>query len=371
MVGMNRFTVLVRLSASLAIASGLAFVEDARSEPYLAAFKGMHCSSCHSHPAGGGKRTVYGNAYAQSELAATRLGNADADLWTGEVMQWLSVGADIRGGYRYADVPGEDDTSAFDIFRGNVYLEANLIPNRLSIYIDQQIAPGSSLNREAYISYRGSGQKLRFSVGQFYLGYGLRLQDDTAFIRQFTGINFTNPDRGVQVTYESGPWSTVLSLSNGAGGGSETDTGKQVSLLATYVRPGWRAGLSFNSNNADVGNRQMQNVFVGLKTGPIAWLFEADLIIDDLPGGVERDAIAALAEGNWMIRQGHNLKISYDYFDPDNDIDEDHQVRWSVLWEYSPIQFLQGRLGVRVYDGVPANNFQNRDEAFAELHAFF
>lgn len=361
----------MRALLSFAFVAGLGFVEVARAEPYLAAFKGMHCSSCHSHPAGGGKRTVYGNVYAQNELAAQRLGKPDAALWTGEVMQWLAVGANLRGGYRFADVPGGEETSAFDVFRGNIYLEANLIPDRLSIYIDQQIAPGSSLNREAYVTLRGPGQKLRFSAGQFYLPFGLRLQDDTAFIRQFTGINFTNPDRGVQVAYESGPWSTVFSLSNGAGGGSETDTGKQVSLLATYVRPGWRVGVSFNKNDADVGDRQMQNVFVGLKSGPVVWLFEADLIIDDLPGGVERDAIAVLAEGNWMIRQGHNLKISYDYFDPDNDIDEDHQVRWSLLWEYSPIQFLQGRIGVRAYDGIPADNFQNRDEVFAELHAFF
>ena len=362
-------TSAIRVSATLVLVLA-AVVNTARAEPYLAMFKGMHCSSCHSHVAGGGKRTVYGNVFAQNELAAKRIGGGD-ELWTGEVTKWLAGGANVRGGYRATDVPGEEETSVFDIFRANVYLQANLIADRLSVYVDQQFAPGSSLNREAYIALRLPAQKLRLVAGQFYLPYGWRLQDDTAFIRQFTGINFTTPDRGVQMAYESGPWSAIVALSNGAGGGTETDKGKQVSILATYVRNLWRVGFSFNNNESDVGDRRMQNVFAGLKTGPVAWLFEVDLIDDDLPGGAERTAIAGLAEANWMVRQGHNVKVSYDYFDPDDDISEDHQVRWSLLWEYSPVQFLQGRVGARRYDGIPGDNFQNRDEAFVELHGFF
>jgi hypothetical protein len=52
-------------------------------------------------------------------------------------------------------------------------------------------------------------------------------------------------------------------------------------------------------------------------------------------------------------------------------VDEDHQARWSLLWEYTPMQFLQSRVGVRIYDGIPQVNAQNRDEYFAEIHGFF
>ncbi|MEO0996015.1 MAG: hypothetical protein AAFX58_00735 [Pseudomonadota bacterium] len=137
------------------------------------------------------------------------------------------------------------------------------------------------------------------------------------------------------------------------------------------MQPAWRVGVSINANDDDAGDRQMQGVFAGLRTGPIAWLLEADRVSDDLPNGETRDAIAGLVEGNWLFRKGHNLKVSYDYLDPDDDVSENHQVRWSLLWEYSPIQFLQGRFGVRVYDGIPQNDRDNRDEFFAELHGFF
>ena len=133
----------------------------------------------------------------------------------------------------------------------------------------------------------------------------------------------------------------------------------------------WRAGVSFNLNDDDLGDRQMQNVFFGLNTGPLVWLAEIDLITDDLPGGVEQDANAGLLEANWLLRRGHNLKVSYDYFDPDDNSGGDRQVRYSIVWEYTPMQFLQARLGARAYDGMPQVNSQNRDEWFAEIHGYF
>lgn len=362
----RRGAALLALTVVVLVGSG-----EARSEPYLAVFKGMQCSACHSHHAGGGKRNVYGNLFAQNELPAKRLGDPDAKLWTGQVLDRLGVGANLRTGYRYVDIPNRDSISAFDINRATVYLEATVVPNRLALYLDQQVAPGSSLNREAYLLLKSRDQRFQVTAGQFFLPYGLRLQDDTAFIRRFTGTNFTTPDRGVQVGYESGPWSTQLSLTNGSGGGAETDTGKRLSWLGAYVKPTWRVGASFNLNDADAGDRRMQNLFVGLLTGPLAWLFEADLIIDDLPDGSERDSIAALVEANWQLWRGHNLKFSYDYFDPNDDVDEDHQVRFSLLYEYTPVQFVQGRFGIRIYDGVPQEDLQNREEFFAELHGFF
>ena len=115
----------------------------------------------------------------------------------------------------------------------------------------------------------------------------------------------------------------------------------------------------------------LQNAFVGVRPGPVAWLGEVDFISDDVPGLPSVDAIAAFIEGNWLYRKGQNLKISYDYLDPDDSVSENHQVRWSVLWEYSAIQFVQMRLGARHYDGIPQVPAQNRDEVFAELHVFF
>ena len=120
----------MRLKAVLALFL-LVACSVATAEPYLAVSKSMHCSSCHSHPSGGGKRNVYGNVYAQTELPAQRKGDPSAKLWTGEVFAWLSVGADLRASYEIVDVPNASSDSDFDVTRGTVYVEATLVPNRL------------------------------------------------------------------------------------------------------------------------------------------------------------------------------------------------------------------------------------------------
>jgi len=341
------------------------------AEPYLALQQGAQCSRCHSHPAGGGLRNAYGNVFARNELAERRLGEEDAALWTGAVTEWLSAGADLRAGYRHVEAPNLPTVSEFRVFRGAAYAKAEMIPDRLLVYVDQQFAPDSNLNREAYVRFNGGDGRWHVLAGQFFLPYGWRLQDDSAFIRQATGINFLSPDRGIQFGYEAGPWATQLSLTNGSGGGIETDTGKRGSWVGQFVRERWRAGASLSYNDADAGSRRMQNLFFGFRTGPVVWLAEADLIVDELQAGGERDSVAGLLEASWLYRRGHNLKVTFDYLDPDRDLSENHRTRWSLLWEYTPVQFLQARFGARVHDGVPENDFQNRDEYFVELHGFF
>ena len=252
-----------------------------------------------------------------------------------------------------------------------VYANLTLIPGRLSVYVDQQIAPGGSLNREAYVRFNFAGGRAHLKGGQFFLPYGWRLEDDTAFIRQVPGINYTTPDEGVEFGWEEGSWSAQIAITNGTAGGGDVDTTKQVSLLGSYTTSTWRLGASFNFNDADAGDRRMQNLYGGIRTGPVSWLGEVDYIVDDGTSTGRRDMWAGLAEANVRLRQGHNVKFSYEYFEPDDDVAEDERNRLSLLYEYFPFQFTQLRLGVRAYDGIPQNDQQNRTDYFLELHGYF
>jgi hypothetical protein len=224
---------------------------------------------------------------------------------------------------------------------------------------------------EAFARYTTQDQRWSVQGGQFYLPYGWRVEDDSAFVRQVTGINMTTPDRGVQVGYETASLSAQLAVSNGTASGPEPDEGKQVSLRAEHVQNVWRAGVGFNLNHTETGDRQMQGLFAGVRTGPIAWLAEADYLMDETLGPTERKQWVGLIEANWMITKGQNLKLTAEVFEPDTDVDEDEQNRFSLLWEYVPFQFVQVRVGARVYDGIPQNDLQNRKIYFAQLHGFF
>ncbi len=47
------------------------------------------------------------------------------------------------------------------------------------------------------------------------------------------------------------------------------------------------------------------------------------------------------------------------------------QNRYSVMYEYTPIQFVQLRAGFRRYRGIPQSDIQNRRLTFIELHGYF
>lgn len=344
----------------------------AQAEPYLAVRSGLHCVNCHVNPTGGGQRNAFGNSYAQTVLAGRFESDSETpEYWTGSINRWISVGGDLRARLAGVDLPGDEDSpTEFEVQELIGYLAVDLIPERLSLHVDELLGPRGASNRQAYALLRPADGGWYLKAGRFFLPFGLRLEDDSAFIRQVPGINFTTPDTGVELGFGTGPWSAQVALSNGTAGGPETDDGKQLGLLASYASARWRVGASINHNDTDLGDRQMAGVFAGLLTGPIAWLAEVDFVRDDSVPGPRRTLRATLVEGNWGFGRGHNLKLTHEELDPDDSAQATRR-RSSLIWEYFPIQFIQSRVGVRLYDGTPGVSLQNRDEWFAQLHVYF
>ncbi len=345
--------------------------QQAAAEPYLAVQKGFKCAVCHTSPSGGGKRNAYGNVFAQQELPAHRLRGTGSGFWTGEVLDFLALGADVRGGWNQSRVPGQADKSDADLEELLAYVELRLIPNQLTVHVDAKLAPDDPVERELYMRLATNDGRFYIRGGKIFLPYGLRLQDDGAFIRQVPGINFNTPDTGWEAGLEHDQWSAQFAVTRGTAGGPEIDSGKQYSLSLSYVTPGWRLGGSLNLNDAAIGDRQMQNLFAGIRTGPVAWLAEIDLVIDEGSPTGRRESLISFLEANFAIKKGHNIKASIEFFDPDRDVSEDEQNRLSLVWEYFPVEFFQTRVGYRKFDGIPQNPAQNRDQLFIELHIPF
>jgi hypothetical protein len=362
-------TSLLKLWAAIGL-TALLFSAEVAAEPYLAAQSGLKCAQCHTNPTGGGLRNVFGNTYAQTQLAERRIGPED-EQWTGLLNRFISLGGNGRANATYTRVPNQGNSDAFDVQEARLYLEANIIPSRLSFYIDERVAPGTAENMEAHARLWLKEGSLYVKAGRMYLPFGWRLEDDNAFVRQLSGINMQAPDNGVEVGLETGSWSLQLAASNGSGGAPENDDGKQVTGRAEFVRSRWRVGGSAAFNDSDAGSRSSAALFAAVRLGPTTWLGEVDFIEDDSLGSSGRDLVAALAEVNWWMSKGHNLKLTYEWLEPDRDVDEDEQTRSSLVYEWWPVQFLQTRLGARHYDGIPQNDLQRRTEAFAQLHVYF
>ena len=365
---MNRLRLLrplLRTVFALAILTPVS----ALAEPYLAVQSGLKCAQCHVNPTGGGLRTNFGNLWAQTQLAAKRLGAAE-DPWTGQLGR-LSIGGNLRANYQTTKVPSQGSSNGFDLQEARVFLDVALIPNRLSVYLDERVGPGNAEALEANVRLWLRPGSVYLKAGQFYLPYGWRLEDDNAFVRQLTGISMQTPDRGVEIGIDQGQWNAQLAVSNGTAGGPETDDGKQITARVEFVAGTWRLGASGMSNNSDAGDRMGLGLFAGYRWRQLSLLGELDWVEDDGLGQNGRRLWASHAEANWRVRQGHNLKLSYEWFEPDRHVAEDAQARTSLLYEWSPFEFVQARLGYRYFHGIPQNDFQNRRELFLQLHGYF
>lgn len=335
------------------------------AEPYLAVRTGLACFACHVNPSGGGMRNGYGNAYAQSALAARPL---DADVsWTGRLDDRFGVGGDARWSASQFENDDRDDNLEFQTDSVTVYGEVNPIAH-VTLYLDQQVAPGSSSNREAWFMLGNDRYYLK--GGKLFVPFGWRLEDDTALARQATAFNFSSADEGVEVGYLTERFTAQLTVTNGNGGGPEVDNGKQSVLRVAYLQGPVQLGVSGSYNDADAGDRAMGGLFAGLRTGPVAWLAEWDRISDDdLPPDQDEDQNVAFLEANIGFHAGHNLKLTAEaqWFDGDTD----DRFRYSGVWEYFPVPFTQLSIGVRVRDSDDPRQEFNDELYFGQAHLFF
>ncbi len=340
------------------------------AEPYFAVDQGLDCSSCHADPSGGGMRNTYGNIFAQRQLPANNLTEyfSGNEPWTGKLVEPLSIGANARFSGRQLDIDDQDSSFAFGTDRVDIYLLAEVIP-QLSLYIDQQVAPSGSLNKQAWLKLQLSDQ-FYVKVGKIMQPFGWRLEDDTAFTRSLTGINFNNTDNGVEFGYHNNNFVSQVSITNGAAGGAETNDEKQFSARISYIEQHWQVGISSNFNDGDSGERTMYGVFAGISTGPITWLAEFDQVEDEDNAGIEVTQQIILFEANTQIAKGHNIKLTVETLDFDEGNFEERQ-RYSVLWEFFPYPFTQTRIGYRDNDSDDSNSLFSANEFFIQLHTFF
>ena len=137
-----------------------------------------------------------------------------------------------------------------------------------------------------------------------------------------------------------------------------------------HIRDRWRVGIGGNHNDSTGQRSSSGSLFAGLRTGPVSWLAEGDLVNVQPGAQAEQRLAAALLEANWLVVRGGNLKLTAEWLDPDRGHSGDAQTRFSAVAEYTPIQYVQLRLGVRFLDSQETQ-FQATSQAFLELHAYF
>lgn len=342
------------------------------SEPYLAIREGMKCSACHVNRTGGGQRTRMGTGYGAQQLPWKTV-----DLQANKIPHFWSFYDDlisIGGDFRFANRTNfeKDNTSnTFTTEKANIYGHVRFLPDVLSIYIDETIAPGGAQTREIVGLFEKMPGRGWVKAGKMILPYGIRLEDDRAFIREVTGFNFNTPDEGVEVGFEPGNWSIQASLTNGTPGSLDNNTSKQFVGTLAYIADPFRVGVSGSYNSGAAGKRNNGGVWGGFRLGRAVFLGEVDYIRDEPDTGPRRDQLVAHAEVDYLLFDGWNVKAAYEYYDPNTDIDENQRDRVVVGIEPFLVPFLQMGIFYQFNQSIPQNPVQNADELTFRFHIYF
>jgi len=340
------------------------------AEPYLAVRYGLKCTSCHVNPTGGGLRTDFGDVFLQTQLPAHTI-HTDGGLWTGEVTKWLRLGGDLRYDSTFTETPHAPTTRLDAVQQGRLYAEAQVVPDRLIFYADAQVTPSPANYHEAYAIYWSASHDWYVKGGKMYLPFGFRLEDQEAFVYAVSVTNMYSPDNGLELGWMHGHWDTQLTVSEGNfAGGLPSSSGKEYGLQASYVESAWRLGVAANDDDNSFARRKIAGVFGGVRTGPVEWLAEVDGVKNEFEAPAVTQA-AGLLEADWLIAAGNNLKLTYEPFDPDRDVHGNARSRLSLVYELTPVQFLQIRAGARDYNGPRGIAAENQTLLFVQLHVFF
>jgi hypothetical protein len=320
---------------------------------------------------GGGIRTSFGSIYTQTILPTRLLRWRDGgNLLPANPDARFAFGANVRAQYLNVTSEDREDISSFEIPEANLYGELRLAPGRLSLYLDQKVGPSGASARELFglLSWRKGRAYLK--VGKFLPPFGWRLPDDAAFIRQFSGFTYINPDIGVEFGAEPGKWSIHLAAVNGSGGGSDDDRSKKLTLLTVRRFDRWRVGVSGANNIDDDATTTYAGLLGGANFGRLALLAEGDWVESSQGNQVTR-RLLGLIEADVLVTRGLNIKLARDWIDPDRDVRTDDRTRDSLGLEFIPYPFLQLRWFVRRLDGPPQVAGSRDTQVDFEVHVFF
>ncbi len=336
-------------------------------EPYLALRTGLKCSQCHVNRTGGGGRNDFGNAWSQTELPFRTLNAKGRGL-----NDWVSLGFDLRV-FAAAAVSETTPRTEAGVSEAQLYLQAKLIPNVVSFYVDQTLGPGGASTREVFGLFESLPLDGYIKAGKFVLPFGWRLWDDAAFIRSQTGFTFKTPDQGIELGAEPGPLSIMVSLTNGNTAPVENDDQKQLTSSAAFVHRHFRLGASASHNSNSASKRNVFGGWGGVGFGSLAVLGEVDYVAEsasDASAGDLADQLVAYVEGNYLFLKGLNAKLAYGYHDPNLDVDEDQRIRVRVGLEAFPVSFVQLSAFYTFLEDVPQVE-TDVDVISVELHLYF
>jgi hypothetical protein len=296
--------------------------DDGGALPRYTARYGQKCLLCHVDPSGGGMRSSYASQYlVPTEMSLRAFTMEELETIDPAIGEAVSLGADLRTLYLYSPEASRKDGNNFFQMQGDVYLRIQA-GERLSLHLDQGISETTELFGLAFVLPAGGYVK----AGRFTPAYGWRFADHEQFVRKYTGLA---PPGRTDVGFElgffpGGDLSLSFGLLNGAAGQRLDGDNRPAFVGRAELR------RSFGDTNLSIGasayrdeeaaagaEHLLAGPFAYLSHGRLTWLGEWDWDRREDGEGGQLTALAASQELVWQLRQGLDLRATWNLFDPD------------------------------------------------------
>jgi len=341
--------------------------------PRYAARYHQSCNLCHANPSGGGMRTLYASQFlVPEEMAMSRLSDDVVKGISPEIADNITIGADLRTLYVYSD----DNAHTLDFFemQGDIYLNFQMT-EKMSLYFDRGQSQSVELYGLAYVLPCNGYVK----VGRFTPAFGWKRADHTAFTRSMLGFSPpANTDSGVEVNTRPGTFDLTLSAVNGAAG-SLYDTDNKVAFLGRaeqrFGAAGMRGavGISARYNPVGAGDERVAGGFGYLGIDRLIWLGEVDWQEFEPAGAAAVTGFIQSHEVSYEATQGLYVLGTYDFYDPDIDLESGYESRYGGGVSALVNPFLDVEVLVRQYDVHAGPDMTGSDylESVVQVHFLY
>jgi opacity protein-like surface antigen len=334
--------------------------------PRFAVRSNAKCQSCHVNQTGAGMRNFYGSTtYGRETLPIPTWQQEFAlDEFSTQITDFLSYGLDFRFLYFYQTrkINDRDSTrSSFFPMQMDVYFNLR-VSKKINVYVNPAFGSGVTSSRWEMF---GVAQVLPLDgylkAGRFTPSYGLRIDDHNLYVREKTPFrNNQGQAAGIEVGISPGPLLLMASATNVAG---DRDAAIPKAIIA-------KAEVRFSLEKANVllGGSSFNRVTSSEKInllggyGLLSWDSNATLMgameyirgnSSDMSVNGERlgsntagnylKQYAVTAEADYIVTQGVDLKLIYDFFDPDVDQKTGTATRYSAGVEFFPVSGVEIR----------------------------
>lgn len=318
--------------------------------------------------------------------------SAQRSAFAGDVTEWLAIGGDFRAAYifirpkaRPAPDKTRDITSSFFLMQGDLY-HAITPHEHLTLVLDVGVYSGFEAWGMLNLLPMNSNANLLLKVGRFLPAFGIREVEHQLFTREGIGFGNSDKDTGAEVTGFWGPLMLQAALLNGTVGDIPFDnhgTRRRPFEKALVARGtargqvgllrGQLGGSYYFSSNSKQANPLLAGTipsdaasdvsrgvdetrasgFVTANVGRLTYLGELAVVRDKFYGKrvnpvlSPRKGYASYQELSWVVTQGLECVGTFEFMDPDTEVNKNATRRAGLILEFFPWPFTEFRAMVR------------------------